>query len=71
MSSEYRVKAEGHTHAGKPLAVGDVVLMPDEQAERYPAIFERVAAAPRRARNETKPAAADVSAKPQSDTPEE
>lgn len=71
MSSEYRVIAEGHTHAGKPLAVGDVVLLPAEQAERFPAIFERVAAAQPRARKEPKPAAADVSAKPLSDTPEE
>lgn len=39
---KYRAKAAGHTHRGKPVAVGDVIELRPEVAERYKDSFERV-----------------------------
>lgn len=39
---QYRVIGPGHTHAGKPLQVGDTVTIAPQTAARYPHIFQRV-----------------------------
>jgi hypothetical protein len=44
MWRDYRVTAPGHIHAGKPLAVGDVVRLRPALAARYPATFAPIAA---------------------------
>lgn len=46
MLLDYRVIAPGHHHAGKALAVGDVVLLRVDVAARFPHVFARAAVAP-------------------------
>lgn len=41
MSHEYRVVAAGHTHAGFPLRVGDVVTLSERRASAFPHVFQR------------------------------
>ncbi len=43
---EFRVIATGHTHAGKPLAVGATVRLRADQAARYPGTFAPIDARP-------------------------
>jgi hypothetical protein len=52
---DYVVIGEGHTHAGKTLAIGETVRMPCASAERYPAIFESKRAASSKAERRPRP----------------
>lgn len=43
MLLEYRVEKPGHIHAGKELKIGEIILINQSTAERFPETFSRVA----------------------------
>lgn len=64
-SSEYRASRAGHIHAGRELQPGDVVILPDDVAKRYPEVFERVVPTGRQEPRMEQPAAAPAGKAPQ------
>jgi hypothetical protein len=53
----YKVLINGHTHQGKELKKGDVVVAHERTADRYPNVFELVGETAPASAGESQPAA--------------